>query len=45
MFPYCLKTSEKKKKHKKHKLKNITQNGKTQITLCTVMIQNPLAHC
>lgn len=31
--------------HKKHKLKNITQNGKTQITLCTVMIQNPLAHC
>lgn len=31
--------------HKKHKLKNITQCGKTQITLCTVMIQNPLAHC
>lgn len=36
--------SRKTRTHKKNMNKNITQNGKTQITLSTVMVHNSLAH-
>lgn len=36
--------SRKTRTHKKNMNKNITQNGKTQITLCTVMLHISLAH-
>lgn len=45
MFLYCPRPSAEKQEHiKKNMNKNITQNGKTQITLCTVMLHISLAH-